>query len=376
MKKVRIALLAASLAVVLLFAGILTAGLTTKESLFQSLGNLAEVVHLVEAEYVDELDPAVLALALDGGILESVDLWAAVVADDEVGPLTTIFTEPPPYGLALTLRLGSAAVRTVFPGSPADDAGLTSWEVIEQIDGVYTRGRPLWQIALDLAGRWQRGETVTLTVLDREVDERREVGLVAREWRPVSATLEDLDDVRVLEISSLTRGAAAEIEPLVSDGTPLVLDLRGLVWGAETEALAVADLFVEAGTLAAWQGREAGGDVIAATPGATAASPMVLVDGETEAVGEILAAALQRAGAVLVGRPTMGHAPHMQLVRRGELNLWMPVGRWLNPADQPIHGEGLVPDDEVAPTDDEGEEGDPILEHALAKIRGAQAEAA
>jgi carboxyl-terminal processing protease len=375
MKKARIALLAASLAVVLLFAGILTAGLTTKESLFQSLGNLAEVVHLVEAEYVDELDPAVLALALDGGILESVDLWAAVVADDEVGPLTTIFTEPPPYGLALTLRLGSAAVRTVFPGSPADDAGLASWEVIEQIDGVYTRGRPLWQIALDLAGRWQRGETVTLTVLDREVDERREVGLVAREWQPVSATLEDLEDVRVIEISSLTRGAAAEIEPLVSDGTPLVLDLRGLVWGAETEALAVADLFVEAGTLAAWQGREAGGDVIAATPGATAAPPMVLVDGETEAVGEILAAALQRAGAVLVGRPTMGHAPHMQLVRRGELNLWMPVGRWLNPADEPIHGTGLAPDDEVAEAEG-GDEGDPILEHALAKIRGAQAEAA
>ncbi len=66
----------------LFFAGLLTAGLTSKETLFQALGNLAEVVHLVEAEYVDELDPDVLAVSLDAGILESVDPWAAVVTDD------------------------------------------------------------------------------------------------------------------------------------------------------------------------------------------------------------------------------------------------------------------------------------------------------
>ncbi len=101
------------------------------------------------------------------------------------------FSSPPPYGLGLSLRLGSAAVRDVFPGSPAADAGLVTWEVIEKIDGVYTRGRPLWQLALDLADREARGENVNLTVMDRQVDERREVALVPTEWEPVHATRGD-----------------------------------------------------------------------------------------------------------------------------------------------------------------------------------------
>ncbi len=55
MKRFRVALLVTSVGLVLFFAGLLTAGLTSKESLYQALGNLAEVVHLVESEYVDDM---------------------------------------------------------------------------------------------------------------------------------------------------------------------------------------------------------------------------------------------------------------------------------------------------------------------------------
>lgn len=375
MRRFRVALLVTSVGLILFFAGLLTAGLTSKESLYQALGNLAEVVHLVEAEYVDELDPDVLALSLDAGILESVDPWAAVVTDDQVEDYAQVFSGPPSYGLGLSLRLGSAAVRVVFPGSPADDAGLVSWEVIEKIEGVYTRGRPLWQLALDLAEREARGEVVNLTVMDRQVDERRNVALVPGEWTPVHATLEETDEVKVLTIESLTSGAADVVGALIEGGNPDVVDLRGLVWGLEDEAIAVADLFIGEGTIAAWQGREAGSLTVEATGGSTAILPIVLVGSDTEGVGEILAAALQRSGAVLLGQQTMGHAPHMQIVRRGELNLWIPVGRWLGPDDEPLRGSGLTPDEEIEAAA-EDEDGDPVLERALELLRPDLAEAA
>jgi carboxyl-terminal processing protease len=375
MKRYRVALLVASVFLMLFFAGILTAGLTSKESLFQALGNLAEVVHLVESEYVDELDPNVLAVALDAGILESVDPWAAVVTDDQVEGYAEVFASPPSYGLGLSLRLGSAAVRFVFPGSPADEAGLVSWEVIEKINGVYTRGRPLWQLALDLAEREARGEVIHLTVIDRQVDERREVDLVPAEWTPDHATVEESDGVRILNVESLTSGSAAVVDGLLKGGRPDVVDLRGLVWGLEGEAIAVADLFIGEGTLAAWQGREAGSEIVEATVGSMDGLPLVLVDSETEGVGEILAAALQRSGAVLLGQPTMGHAPHMQIVRRGQLNLWIPVGRWLGPDDEPIRGTGLTPDEEIEAAA-EDEEGDPVLERAIELLHPDLAEAA
>lgn len=367
MKRFRIALLAASFALVLLFAGLLTAGLTSNESLFQALGNLAEVVHLVESEYVDELEPEVLAQSLDAGILESLDPWAAVVADDEVGAYENVFADPPAYGLGLSLRLGSAAVRFVFPGSPAAEAGLSNWEVIEMIDGVYTRGRPLWQMALDLAQREERGELVTLTVMDRQVDERREVEIIPADWEPSHATVTEVDEVRVLSVESLTSGSAEAVDELVRDGGIGVMDLRGLVWGLENEAITVADFFVEQGTIASWKGRKAGSEVIEASEGSFGPLPIVLIDGETEGVGEILAAALKRSGAVVLGESTMGHAPHMQIVRHGELNLWIPVGRWLGPNDEPLKEAGLEPDEEIKrPVDDDDEEsGDPVLDRAV-----------
>jgi C-terminal processing protease CtpA/Prc len=371
MKRFRIALLVTSVSVVLLFAGLLTAGLDSKESLFQALGNLAEVVHLVESEYVDELDADVLALSLDAGILESIDPWAAVVNDDQVEAYEQVFANPPAYGLGLSLRLGSAAVRFVFPGSPASEAGLESWEVIEKIDGVYTRGRPLWQIALDLADRESRGEIVTLTVMDRQVDQRRDVELVPIEWVPVHATVETLDELRVLTVESLTVGSAAAIEDLLADGAPDIVDLRGLVWGLESQAVQVADLFIAQGTLAAWKGREAGSEVIEATGDSGLGVPLVLISSETEGVGEVLASAFKRSGAELLGQPSLGHAPHMQIVRRGDLNLWIPVGRWLGPDDEPLRGAGLEPDEEIPAPDDE-EEGDPVLDRAVEKLKSVE----
>jgi len=381
MKRFRLVLLALSFAFVLGFAGLLTAGLTSNESLFQALGNLAEVVHLVQSEYVDELDPEVLSLALDAGVLESLDPWAAVVSDDQVDAYERVFSDPPPYGLGLSLRFGSAAVRVVFPGSPADQAGLDRWEVIEKIDGVYTRGRPLWHVALELADKEAHGDTVHLTVMDREVDQRREVAVLATEWTPVLATASDAptgdqeQPVRVIKIDSLTAGSSAAVADLLDVGSPTVLDLRGLVWGVEDEAIKVADLFVGDGTLARWKGREAGGEVIEASNDVRGQLPTVVVDGETEWPGEILAAALKRSGAVIVGQSTMGHAPHMQVVRDGNLNLWIPVGRWLAPDDDPIQERGVAPDEEVEAPDEETED-DPMLERAVEVARGDMAEAA
>jgi carboxyl-terminal processing protease len=358
-----------------LFAGLLTAGLRSSESLFQALGNLSEVVYLVEAEYVDELDPEVLAISLDAGILESVDPWAAVISDDQLDSYPTLFSNPPPYGLGLSLRLGSAAVRFVFSGSPAAEAGLENWEVIEKINGVYTRGRPLWQIALDLADRESRGETVDLTVLDRQVDERREVALVPSAWSPVEVTRSLMDDTQILKVEALGEGAALAVSELIEDGRPIILDLRSLVWGLEDEAIAVADLFTAEGLLGVWKGQRAGERSFEATASMPAATPTVLIGRETEGVGEILAGALKRAGAVLVGQETMGHARHMQIVRRGDLNLWIPVARWLGPDGEAIDGDGIQPDQEVEPTP-EDEDGDAVLDAALKLVRSELAGAA
>jgi C-terminal processing protease CtpA/Prc len=65
----------------------------------------------------------------------------------------------------------------------------------------------------------------------------------------------------------------------------------------------------------------------------------------------------------------------MEIVRRGDLNLWIPVGRWLGPDDEPLRGSGVEPDEEIEPAPEE-DEGDPVMERALELIRPDLAEAA
>jgi carboxyl-terminal processing protease len=368
MMRTRVVFLSVSLTFVILFSGMVVASRETREELFQALGNLAEVVHLIQSEYVDELNTEALALSLDSGIVESVDRWSAVLPPDQVEAFREFVTAPPPFGLVLSGRLSSAAVRAVIPGSPAASAGLESWEVIERVDSIYTRGRPLWQIRLELKQRERDGQPVTLTVLDQRVEERREVELLPALWQLQSARLEDHDGVQVVRIDALPAGASENLREMISPDAAIILDLRNLVWGLEQEAVAIADLFVDDGILGGWRGRRAGSQTYEAADGALLSeTPVILVNGDTEGVGEILAAGLQRNGATVVGHRTIGHAPHMRLIEDQDINLWLPVGRWLRGDDVTIDGNGIEPDEVVEDATDE--DTDAILDRALELAR-------
>jgi len=365
MKRTRVLFLSVSLGVLMLFSGVLLASRSSQDVLFRALGNLAEVVHLVETEYVDELNQEALSLSLDAGLVEPLNQSAAVLPVNRIGDYLDLVESPPPYGLGLASRLGSAAVQYVSPGSPAEAAGLEMWEVIELVEGVNSRGRPLWQIRLELMDRERSGETVQLTVFDREVDKRREVVLEPSEWVLRAATSEERNEVTIIQIEAVSENAVSSVVELVPKQGQVILDLRELRWGLEAETMTLADSFVRTGRLGQWKGRRAGSRTFAATEEAvTNALPIVLVGPHTEGVGEILAAALQGAGAVVVGQRTLGHAPYMSLVRDGDVAVWMPVGQWLRPDDETIDGKGIEPDEIVEAADPEGDD-DPVLDRAL-----------
>ena len=365
MKRARVLFLTVSVAVMMLFTGVLLANRSNQDVLFRALGNLAEVVHLVETEYVDELNQEALAQSLDAGLVEPLNWSAAVLPVDRIGDYLEFVESPPPYGMGLASRFGSAAVGFVFPGSPAETAGLQVLEVIELVEGVNSRGRPLWQIRLELMDRERLGETVQLTVFDREVDERREVVLEPLEWSLQAATSEERDDVTVIQIEAISENAVETVTSLLPERGPVILDLRELRWGLEAETMTLADSFVSSGRLGQWEGRKAGSKTYEAHESVvTDTLPVVLVGSHTAGVGEILTAALQGAGAVVVGQSTLGFAPYMSLVQDGDVAIWMPVGQWLRPDDETINGKGIDPD-EIIEEIDPNADGDPVLERAL-----------
>jgi C-terminal processing protease CtpA/Prc len=365
MKRTRVIFLSVSLAVVMLFSGVLLANRSNQDVLFRALGNLAEVIHIVETEYVDELNQEALKLSLDAGLVEPLNQSAAVLPVDRIGDYLEFVESPPPFGLELASRLGSAAVRHVFPGSPAEAAGLQLLEVIELVEDVNSRGRPLWQIRLDLMDREKLGRPVRLTVFDRDVDERREVVLEPMEWTLRPATATERDSVTVIRVDAVSEDAVDSITSMMPEEGDVILDLRQLSWGLEAEAITLADSFIGSGRLGEWKGRRAGSRSYDASEEVmTDSLPVVLVGPQTEGVGEILATALQGAGAVLVGQTTLGHAPYMSLVRDGEVAIWMPVGQWLRSDGEIIDGNGIEPDEVVDPAAADAD-GDPVVARAI-----------
>ena len=359
MKLFRILVLSLSVVLLITFSGLLLAGKDGRRSLYRALGNLAEVIHLVHENYVDPVDLDRLEKGFESGMLESLDPACALLSEDEPSGLDDV----PPFGIVLSRRLGSAAVRQVLPGSPAEAAGLQKWEIVERIGDDKTRDLPLWEIRARLRAAEKAGKPLQLSVMDQEVENRRSVELTPKEWTLKAVSVRQEKGVAVMTVSALPKGAAVQLAALLRQHShePIVLDLRPLVWGVEDEAIAVADLFAKDGELGRWKGQRAGEKTFTADAASVASPPVTVVDHGTWGVGEVLTAALSREGASLVGEETAGHALHLQVVRQQGMRLVLPVGVWLRADGKPLDGSGIEPGEKVEGSD----EGDPPLERAI-----------
>src|SRR5581483_7369897 len=128
----------------------------------------------------------------------------------------------------------------------------------------------------------------------------------------------------------------------------LVLDLRGNAGGIVHAAVALADAFLDHGTIVLEKGRSAQLTTNEARPGdILEGKPLVvIVDGGTASAAEILAGALQdNRRAVLVGTRTFGKGLVQTIMplRTGDAMV-LTTARYYTPRGRSIQAEGILPD--------------------------------
>jgi carboxyl-terminal processing protease len=252
--------------------------------------------------------------------------------------------------VAVTPVDGGIEVEEVIQSSPAAHAGLQHGDIITAVDGHSLAGKTVAAGSKLITGR--PGTNVTLTI--RQHGSLRRVRITrARLDVPVAASkLLDYHGKRIgyLLLTQFTPTAAAELgaqvqQMLDEHAQGLILDLRNNPGGLLEQAVAVASLFIEHGTIVTTRGRSQPTQVYLAQGDAIAPRiPMVvLVDRGTASSAEIVTAALKdHHRALVVGTHTYGKGVFQELMPLpGGAALDITVGEFYTPDGQNLGGGGV-----------------------------------
>ena len=365
-----------------LVGGVLAKAIAGSET-YQHLRVFEDVVSLIAANYVEDADMDRVMRGAMRGLAEGLDADSGYLSAEEVkGAESGERALAGEVGIELT-RNYYLRVIAARDQSPAARAGLRPGDFVRAIDGKPTREMSVFEGTRLLRGA--PGSKVTLLVIRGNAAEPHSVDLVreALTAPDVSGRLEagKTGYVRIAAFGPrVAKEVAARAAELARAGaTGLVVDVRDTATGALDAGIAVARLFVPAGTLAYREVRGAAREPIVASPGdgAITLPAVVLVNDGTSGAAELFAAALAGNNrTTLVGERTQGRAALQKLVRLPDGTGMLISNAWyLTPAGAPIHEKGLAP--AVAVEVQEVEFGAPppstapILEKGLEQLRAA-----
>jgi len=342
---------------------------SSNDGSYRQLQVYSEVLQRVQNEYVEEPNiPKVTDGALHG-LLESLDSNSSYMSADAYKAYKEHkSTSKGGIGAVISKRFGYADVVTVLPGSAAEKAGIEPTDIFESIEGQSTRDMSLPEIRNLLAGA--PGSSVDVAVVRARRAEPQKV-VIAREVENIPAVTDKMmeEGIGYVKAETLTRGKAQEIAAKInalqkSGAKKILLDLRNCAEGDEGEGIAVANLFLNHGTITYLQGQKYPREAFNADPAKaiTTLPVAVLVNKATAGAAEIVAAAiLENARGDVVGDKTFGDGSVQKTIDLPDGGaLILSVAKYYSPSGKAIQDEAITPnvlvadaDDNIAPEDEE-----------------------
>lgn len=334
-------------------------GATIAGSTYESVAaRVAEVQGIIDQKSIDsyELDAASLALITDL-LKQTGDPYARYY--DEEAYLSYRENEAS-NGFGVGVLFGDyqnqAYAVDLIPGSSAQVAGVQVGDFVVAVDG--ERRDEGWTLAEAIAAiDGEEGSTVVVTwrrpeSIESTGGEEITTTLVCSSIAQQNVTWNMFEgSVGYINVRQLSRSTASSVSKAVKDlegqgATSFVLDLRNCPGGYLSEAVDVASVFQEGGTVVqVVTNADAPSKKTAGSKPVTQAPLAVIVNENTAAAAEVLASSLQESGrAVLVGKTTMGKGT-VQMLQELSFGgaISYTVAEYKTSAGRSIDGVGVSP---------------------------------
>jgi carboxyl-terminal processing protease len=255
-------------------------------------------------------------------------------------------------GVTLSINESGVAISSVMPETPAFRAGLKEGDRI-----ISAAGTPLAGLTSnDVLDKLRGPIDSSLPLLIERESKSMEFTLKRSRIVPATVLVKHEGGAAHIRVTGFNQRTAKQteeaVETAIANHGPglkgIILDLRGNPGGLLDQAVYVADLFLNEGTILGTEGRHprakqnykaTNGDIARGLP------MIVLINGGSASAAEIVAAALQdNHRALVVGSTSYGKGSVqtvMRLPNDGEMTItW---ARMVSPAGQPWHRIGVVP---------------------------------
>jgi len=326
---------------------------------YSALDLYTEVFSKVQDLYVNEVDPKELVYSSINGMLQSLDSHSSFMNPELMKEMRLQITGK--YGgLGMQIgkgRLGYIRIEGVFDDTPASRAGLKTKDLITKIDDKDTL-----DMGVSEAANMMRGKPhtkVTIWVMREGWDKPKEFTLTREEIKLKSIRKVEVLDGQIghIWIRGFQDGTSRELRASLKEIEKkpgirgLILDLRDNPGGPLKEAIEVADLFIDKGTIVSIRGRESrvrdNREFPAQSGGTHTGYPVVvLVNGGSASASEIVAGAIQDHGrGVVLGTKTFGKGSVQTILElRDGSGLRLTTALYYTPSGRSIQAKGIEPD--------------------------------